>query len=145
MVHGMQKLALIAKNTGRRSGSQALPAATEAVGKLGANTFALNTLLPIPLVAEPVGLTEERYFLEIFSRDLRSRYITFILRTSKAVLKGEIAWSRLLSDSASHGTARSLALLIHLYVQTLSVTATSSIVPPTIPRTGSIRGRRSPP
>ena len=32
----MQKLALIAKNAGRRSGSQALPAAMEAVGKAGA-------------------------------------------------------------------------------------------------------------
>ena len=68
----MQKLALIAKNTGRRSGSQALPAAMEAVGKAGANTIALNALLPIPLVAGPVGLTEGRYFLEIFSHDLRS-------------------------------------------------------------------------
>ena len=68
----MQKLALIAKNTGRRSGSQALPAAMEAVGKAGANMIALSVLLPIPLVAGPVGLTEERYFLESFSRDLRN-------------------------------------------------------------------------
>ena len=68
----MQKLALIAKDAGRRSGSQALPAAMEAVGTTGANTIALNALLPIPLVAGLVALTEEQYFLEIFSRDLSS-------------------------------------------------------------------------